>query len=299
MKKYVVYILLTCLLLSCFAGCKQAETTPEEVTQTDVTQTQVEVQEDLVVAEESEQSEEEKEGEQSPSTVDKKQTVKEETVGQSTKTTATKKQSVSTKKESTTQSKPVANQTVVSKVNPNDIHACVVESGPTFVSEEAFQIWLKQGSGKFETERSNYIQTNAKNQSITYYRLKNNLSQYVTLDYLESNEHHIATYVYKSNKNEYMTLNVGNVDGESLYKYYQKKAEENTDGYSAVTDKNNNIVFYVHHSDLSSVSVRWEQFGKFHSVRFSQWNNDTVNEIIPLLALEQVTVNLNSDQVVK
>ena len=297
MKKYITYILLACLLFSCFAGCKQTKTTPEEVTQTDVNETQAEVQEKTAVSEKSEQFEEEAE----PVTKkeSQKQAVKEETTKESAKTPAAKKQSVSSKKEPATQSNPVTNQTVVSKIDPDDIHACVVESDPTFVSDEAFQIWLKQGSGKFETERSNYIQTNAKNQSITYYRLKNDLSQYVTIDYMESNEQHVATYVYKSHKNKYMTLNVGNADGESLYEYFRKKAEENADGFSAVTDKNNDVVFYVHHSDLSSVSVRWEQFGEFHSARFSQWDDDTVNDIIPLLVLEQVTINLNSDQVVK
>ena len=294
MKKYIVYILLTCLLLSCFAGCKQTKTAPEEVTQTDVTQTQVEAQEDSVIAEELQQTEEEKEKTQATSPANKAVTK------QHSNTTTSKKQAVTAKKDSNTQSKTEANQSTTSKVDPIKIHGDIAQNNPTFVSEEALQIWLQQGSGAYETQRTEYLALTKKNNAINYFWPSDELTKLIPFKKLEI---HSTNHKYSFFYQESLVV-AANIDKststyksfEELYNSCKARYDEGHKNYGLIKDKNSAIEFYYYISDLNCTFIYWEQYGFVHTAQlFDQ--SVPLEKLISLLKLDQVTINLNSDQV--
>ncbi len=267
MKKYIAYILLTCLLLSCFAGCKQDNITSTDVTPLDTTP--IESVDETVT-------------QQPDNSVDN--TVVDESKVASK---AAASPSETKKDHQETQSKVEQN-----KPSADDIHGMpALKDNPTFVSENAFKTWLTKGSGQFEEDRNTALQQ-AANQKFIYYRPSGDFSQYGSLTNIEySATHQKLTYWIYQNKAPSVEISVYCMDS-GWDEIYDKLYSAGPDAFKHITYDG----IEYHYFNPKETLVIWEQFGTTHIAGIHQ-NKDQVEDIIPLLKLEQVTVPLNSDHV--
>jgi len=178
-------------------------------------------------------------------------------------------------------------------VTPEEIHGDIAREYPTFVSEQALQTWLKQGSGQYEKERTDILQQ-ANSQKFIYLRPACDLSQYGELTRIKANavNQEISYYYQVNNSASIEIFSYWTNSAEDLYLFFKDHAEKKGGIYSI--EANDIQYYYVKGGAFSSVV--WQQYGFTHSA-FVHQNRDKIEEIIPLLKLEQVTVNLNSDHV--
>ncbi len=292
MKKYIAYILLPCLLLTCFAGCK-----PNEVTPTDVTPTEVQgevVQNDAVMEEFTQQAE----------TTEPQQTTKQ----QPTVSQATKKED----KEQPAQNSAVQQPSENGGVN-NGYMADVLVEHPTFTTEAALQSWLKgNNTSYFANDRTQMMGTLSANNKVTYRRpaiAANTAQSGYQLERISTYPSGNAIYFhYRSTTNPEEVLKIlPQNDGLynpnwDTYDIFVENVAKNTEWYYAsVVD---GITFYYTYiPSRKNFSVVWKQYGKVMEAGCKKVDLDetTVHQkaqqLIPLIKIEQVTVPLNSDHV--
>ena len=291
MKKLLSLLLTITLLAGCFAACNSQPVKDDSVaapTAVEPTKEQV----DDVVAE----SEEEQETDDKQQTEENKEPQEE-----------IKEVEPVTKKESQKQDKPVASKTEEkdpeeqeeTKWTAEEIHGDEVRHDPTFLSVEAFEYWMKNGGDYYKDEHFDVLQQ-SKNQTFTYYRPVENFAPYGELSMFDctgiGEQHHyyytqedrcvieIAAYMYNDSEFEQSYM-----DAKENYKNGLKG------NYCIIS---NGIEYYYSDGSSVAIAVYWQQFGKTQHAYIYQ-NRDKIKEIIPLLQLEQVTINLNSNQVVK
>ncbi len=292
MKKYIAHILLTCLLLTCFAGCKQNEVTPTDVTPTEV-QGEV-VQNDAVMEEFTQQAE----------TKEPQQTTKQ----QQTVSQATKKEN----EEQTAQNSAVQQPSENGGVN-NGYMADVLVEHPTFTTEAALQSWLKgNNTSYFANDRTQMMGTLSTNTAVTYRRpaiAANTAQSGYQLERISTYPSGNAIYFhYRSTTNpeeilEILPQNDGFYNPAlEMYEGAIERVEQNKEwNYSSVAD---GITFYyTYYPTKKNLAFTWEQFGKIMKASCGKIELDetTVHQkaqqLIPLIKIEQVTVPLNSDHV--
>ncbi|MBR6548234.1 MAG: hypothetical protein IKT68_01695 [Clostridia bacterium] len=278
MKKYITFILLAGLLLSCFAGCNQDEVdstnvTPTEVTSNDLTENQPEVQEN-------------KETQQDQSAVSQdSDAINDEKPDQNE-----------------AKQEPASNSV---KVNPTEIHgADIAREYPTFVSEQALQTWLQKGSGAYETDRSDYLMQASKSNIVNYYHPSEDLIKLVSLNEIElhtPSNTYIYQYIFDDGKELTLSLNTAKIPGfyESDESFLENKKQGylmGQKGYQYYKEPKTGIEFYWNYADYDTTQIAWMQYGLVQFASFTG-HKDILDELLPYLVLEQVTVNLNSDHV--
>lgn len=265
MKIMISILLAITVLALCFTACSES---PAE-TKTDVKA--VNNTESAVVSQVEQPIPEEEKAEQNSAPVEQQDQTNETSVP-------------------TEQPESTPNQSTVT-IAPEDIHGDIAINNPTFVSEAALKAWLIQGSGRYEEERGNALQQ-ANNQKFVYYRPSGDLSQYGALTSIEYDTMH-QEVVYSYFQNGELAIEVFSYLTDSSWEdLYNNFSAADPKMFKHVTCDN----IEYHYYSPKHTTVIWEQFGYTHAAKVYQ-NKDKIEEIIPLLKLEQVTVNLNSDHV--
>ncbi len=302
MKKLISLFLAATLFVVCFVACKDAASTDafhaahvdSEVNQGQIEESTTEPKEEKIVSDEQEKSK--------PKETNKQETQQEDLIVPSKEDTVSKEQ------EKTESPKPEQHEAssnsskvdsavsdVQSELSDKEIHGDEAREQLTFVSNETFEIWLKKGSGSFEKERNDILQQ-ATNQSFMYYALVGDLSRFgipqnITYDLP------FRRLCYRFVSDNQISLEIASCDTASgfdeTYEKNKKRYSDNMNGYYAMMDDG---ITYYYTKGPNFTSILWRQFGRTHYA-FVYQNRDKLEEIIPLLKLEQVTVNLNSDHV--
>ncbi len=305
MKKVLLYTLCMVMLLTCFTACKQdaKPTTPES--KTDVStpavvdqQPKEEVQAEVDVSEPA-QEEEKEPVQQSDDEQDETEPV--------SKVESKPTSKVESKPASKVESKPATSQ----EKEDDDQDAIVdpVEPEPlSFASSGEFANWLKNGN-TFVDERNEFVAQTQANNVVTYYRPKmmtddryhGGFSVHqpsLSLDY--------TIRPYDSTKELQIHVSVGMKQIDKIDDWFAnaKKQYESNNGQYLYLKTPSGIEFYYSSAPSKlrdTVSVYWQQFGITHTAGFNRIGNDFENlpQLIPLLELEQVTVKLNDDAVIK
>jgi len=189
-------------------------------------------------------------------------------------------------------------------VTPEEIHGDIAREYPTFVSEQALQTWLQKGSGAYETDRSNYLMQASKSNIVNYYHPSEDLIKLVSSNeivlHTPSNTY-IYQYIFDDGKELTLSLNTAKIPGfyESDESFLENKKQGylmGEKGYQYYKDPKTGIEFYWNDADYDTTQIAWMQYGLVQFASFTG-HKDILDELLPYLALEQVTVNLNSDHV--
>ena len=295
MKKILMFTLCLVMIIACFTACKEAAESTEPETKTDVStpvvvdqQPQEEAQAEANVSEPAQEEEkvETDESEDEQEVVDSVSMVESKSVDKNQKTEQT-----------------------VTNDNDNDknTHEDIKQEYPTFKSEVALQKWLKGESDSFEEDRA-IVLNNAKQENVvTYARPKiskdDNYSLNVT--HIETNQG-VSTLCYsyapkiKSHSTSSISVFVRSHEVAALRESHEdakKDANGEKEYYQSV--RHGSIDYYYGYNPiLDSFVIYWEQFGFIHSA-IAEHVYEQIDQIIPLLELEQVTVKLNDDAVIK
>ena len=309
MKKYIIYILLTCLLLSCFAGCKQNEVTPTDVTPTDETQaktivTETDTQKENSVSQEQPEASEEQSNLQEQSVTAKKEATAKKTTVTTRKEATAKKTTVTAQKEANTQSEPKSTSSVTSKVVPvkkpignvTGYKSDEVVKLPTFTDEETMQNWFKGYVPDYFTEQRNATLQQNKNQKFVYYRPTKLLEQPGELNYIEYDQGWYVNYNYHASEYGYCTITVQACLANHYEQIFQWDKEAYAKGERERFIHDGIDYYYYVNEKTNALSVHWQQFGYTHMATIYNYQGKP-EALIPLLKLDQVTINLNSDHV--
>ena len=213
--------------------------------------------------------------------------------------------------EQTNEPSPPAQQPVstpnqpTTTVTPEKIHGADIEREyPTFVSEQALQTWLQKGSGAYEKDRSDYLMQAKNKGSIAYYHPSEELLTIASLDQIKihtPSQAHI--YYYSLADGTKFNIVVENAQIPGFYENDEPYLETQKQGYLAgekgygyYQNAKSSIEVYWAHGDFDT-HVVWLQYGLVHRATITGHDNIAFEKILPYLALEQVTVNLNSDHV--
>ncbi len=183
------------------------------------------------------------------------------------------------------------------------IHAEIRVEQPNFVSTVAFEQWLKTGSGHFMDERSEILQKSSAEHEITYIRPAcdmtaiGNLEQLILLK-----PRYYFSYQYASDQGKKVIIEQAGRLGEYfaglLRNSAKRQFEKGNEGFYYF--QNNNVDYYMEAGKFdmdNDVTVLWTQFDLEFVGIFSGYTEQEVEQLIPLLELEQVTVDLNNDHV--
>ena len=302
MKYTICFILVFCLFFSLFTACGQAPETP-----TDAVASVVEsaVNENVAVDENSAVSQQE---EAIVSKEEPAQTV-------SSKTSASSVSSKISSTPSKVTSKPTASQgsSASSSVqNTDGLVADMIVEYPTFTGETSLKNWLiGNHSDYFADKRNDMLSTMGNKGKVTYYRpsIPTNHSLF-TLSQVEVHTPSSGFHYFYNGKeigNQGLMISVNHVasgtDTTRItdYMYATAKAKYNGEPTDLAEDTAvycytyKGIDFYYYRyltvgTNIDTVGVYWLQFNSSH-MAVLQDNCDQIEEIIPLLYLQQVTVD--------
>ncbi len=189
-------------------------------------------------------------------------------------------------------------------VTPEKIHGDIAREYPTFVSEQALQTWLQKGSGAYEKDRSDYLMQASKSNIVNYYHPSENLIKLVSLNEIElhtPSNTYIYQYIFDDGKELTLSLNTAKIPGfyESDESFLENKKQGylmGQKGYQYYKEPKTGIEFYWNYADYDTTQIAWMQYGLVQFASFTG-HKDILDELLPYLVLEQVTVNLNSDHV--
>ncbi len=306
MKRTAILILCLVMIITCFTACKQdaKPTTPES--KTDVStpaivdqQPKEEVQAEADVSEPAQkeekepvqQSDDEQEETEPVSKVESKPTSK-----------------VESKPASKVEISPVDKTQKTEQTVSDDQNSYeeIKDDVPVFKSDVEFQKWLKGETISFEDARKVVLNT-AKENAVTYARPKiSKDDNYRFNEILVEANQGFSTICYryvpkvKNHSLSSVSIHAHSHDNASLRKSYedaQKDANGEKEYYQYV--RHGSIDYYLeYNSVLDSFVIYWEQFGFIHTA-IADHVYEQIEQILPLLELEQVTVKLNDDAVIK
>ena len=297
MKKLLSIVIVCILLSSCFTACKIADNYTTPKTPTDVKQETTEAVSDFLVEESTSdekiantvESEQESPEDRNEETFVDQETQKQESAIEDASSQIS---------ESAVLTKPKEESNNDDSLTSEEIHGDATRDDPTFLSDETFVFWLKNGSDSFVDQRTDFLQQTV-NQTFVYYRPANDLSSYGTFNLLECPVLG-KRYRYYYSKNDQASIKIGvqcnDSTFEEMYIMAKERFENNQNGYRYMV--HDGIEYYYYDAGSSMTLVYWQQFGETQFAHVYQ-NRDKIEEIIPLLELEQVTVKLNDDAVVK
>lgn len=298
MKKQLICLLTICLLLTCFTACGQQKVT---VTQTNTPP----VTEDVVSAE------------QQVSSVESKPE-------QANKTESSSKVSTNDNKpQATVSTSPVASagssqNTVVNQAQEKDPTTenlengdtnCAIPDYPTFTSLKDLKDWFQSGT-QWAEDRANVMRQYTTDAITTYYRpsIPENHPLF-TLDYVEIHTPtgqiaYYYSFVDKSIDESLSGVGLSVAVLPTSYDPYTTNyykfldcVNRSEEGYSLV--QADGIPFICRYNkEFNSTRIYWMQNEVVHAAVIYGYH-DQLDQIIPLLELEQVTVKLNNDQVVQ
>ncbi len=190
-------------------------------------------------------------------------------------------------------SQPAVNESPEER--PDD---CYIVDNPTFVSETALVSWIKNGSGKYESERANILQNAVTNQTIIYCSPTSSILEYVTLEQIEVVGNNLSLiYQYTFEDGNVLGIYPSRLTDTSwvdLYELRKQRYLYGEEDHGRIIA--NGIEYYYQFGAFESTMISWLQYGTAHSATI-YGHRDQIDTLIPLLELEQVTVDLNNDHV--
>ncbi len=294
MKKIIFYVLCLVMLLGCVVACNKQTESPTDVL----------LEKGSVVSKTEETLN--KEGEII--------SVKEQanTIGTATANTSnaeketdlpTSKSDIVSKAPSPSK-EPTKKQTGSKATNADNSVAQMQapQETPLFNTESAFVNWLKAAGTEYQEEWADVMNNVSHGNQIRYFKPAFTASNECTLRYVRVISKNTVEYHYDHGLNPWPDANllIAVSIGDDTFKKEQflQGKQEYLQGkparYSVTVD---NIAYvYYYNEDFESAVVYWEQFGKYHSANILRTPNQ-LDQILPLLKLEQVTVDLANDHV--
>lgn len=201
------------------------------------------------------------------------------------------------------QTESTTNQGSATTITPEEIHGDIGREYPNFVSMDSLQTWLEFGSGAYESERRECLTQSSKGGMITFYQPSEELLKFVSLDQIEVHTPSQAyTFDYSFADGKKLSIVVENAQIPGFYENNATYLDNKKQGYLTgkkgcgyYQDPQTGIEFYWDHGDFYTHIV-WMQYGLVHRAMIAE-HDDVLDNILPYLVLEQVTVPLNSDHV--
>lgn len=276
-KIYVVILVLT--ILFSVVGCSQSNETPtdmiskgESLVETGVSELETSPVSDVVKNEVTEQDEKE-----------------ESSAAKNTVSQKNKNSMVSHIEED-------AMSSVVENLQTEE--DIVVPEDPKFANLAEFEKWLKNQKNTENHFSADALTTMQQGNTLVYLK-PNVLSENTSLVFSRikaSADYLFYFYQFADSTDEFrVTVSLGGEDLQELYDLLKKNATEGKKDYYCT--ERNGITYYYKKQDLADGTVfSWEQYGKTHAAKIAG-HFEQIDEILPLLELQQVTVQTNNDHV--
>ena len=293
MKYTISYILMFCLIFTLFTACGQAPETPTDAI---VSVVESVVNKEVAVNENSAVVSQDQEETQPVSS-------KTSTLSTSSKVSVASTPSI-------TSSKPVVSQTPVASTPAKNTDGLVADAKveyPSFTKESALKEWLLGNHADyFADKRGDMLSAMGNKETVVYYKpsIPANHSQFILKQINVHTPSSAMHYLYNGNDvlSAELTINVttgstAKFDSgfEEIYKdikgVYEKTSNHYGEEVSGYCYQQNGIEFFCSYDAVQQYWwIVWKQFDLYHYSTL-HGHFDQIEEIIPLLYLQQVKVD--------
>ena len=169
---------------------------------------------------------------------------------------------------------------------------------PEFKSEAALNDWLLGKSDAFSEERSQTLSTYSDGSSIFYYKPAELLKK--TEYRFKGVEIDGGAFIYRFDEwgdIGYVSFVRFSLGGEKesaseMFVKIKQKAEEKDERYCVKTV--DNIEYACFHNNFDNTFIVWQQFGQYHTATFAPGYFEQIDQVLPLLKLEKVTLRTDT-----